>query len=235
MRPKIVALTLVLAVGLVVMAAVMKNMVAGRGGDTQPPEPQKTARTAIVASAKPESSGDPVMREQLRAAEIDKALSEINAVVADGATDPAAKSLLLDKLTNPELEVRSAALQAVIGLSDTNVIPRLEEAEQIIENPREKVAIMDAIAYLKLPSAMPDLPYTPGSNEVTANSVPDLARLRAMAGDSQRARPATSRLARRQKKLEQQGTQFPQAAPPPDGSQSQPAPTLPAPDPAPPQ
>jgi HEAT repeat protein len=134
---------------------------------------------------------------------------------------------LLDKLTDAEPAVRSAALQAVLSLNETNAIPRLEEAEQNVENPREKVAIMDAIAYLKLPDTMPAVPLT---NDPSAMGFPDRpARNNSPAANFQNMKDRSSRAARR---LLQSGQtppgQPPGAAPPAAPPQDQPA----APDPA---
>ena len=62
-------------------------------------------------------------------------------------------------VTHPDPEVRKAALDALMQLGDTNAIPGLEDIVKEIQDPREKVAMMDAIQFLKLPdfdSVVPD-------------------------------------------------------------------------------
>ena len=57
-------------------------------------------------------------------------------------------------MTHREPEVRKAAKDALVQLGDTNAIPGLEQALGLVEDPREKLAMMEAIDYLKLPDAM---------------------------------------------------------------------------------
>ena len=156
-------LTLVVAVGLVALAAVLKSMAGKHTTETQAPPVADNATEPVSAPAaapKPVSTNNAAITEQLRTAEIEKQLDEIRGLVVEGAGNPTATSLLLDKVTHAEPAVRTAALEGVLALNDSNAIPRLQEAEQILENPREKVAVMDAIAYLQLPETMPDTPAT---------------------------------------------------------------------------
>jgi hypothetical protein len=236
MRPKIVILTLLAAMGLVTLAAVLKGAF-GRSANTPPvtadlggpPKPASDGRALNDAS-----SNNAALGGQLRAAEIDKELADISGAVVAGLSDPAARSLLLEKVAHPEPEVRHAALQAVVSINYTDAIPRLEEVEQMLENPREKVAVMDAISYLKLPDVMPD---TPGTNDMAPMDFSRSPQNKVMPGDPGKKRNPKSRSARRQQKQGEPAMpptqQDPQAAPPADPSQTQPA--TPAPDTAPPQ
>ena len=54
--------------------------------------------------------------------------------------------------------MRKAALAALVQLNDTNAVPGLKQAAEQMKDPRAKVAVMDTIDYLKLPSVMPDVP-----------------------------------------------------------------------------
>ena len=95
--------------------------------------------------------------EQLHAAELAKELDQIRDLLADGGINPHATGMLVGKMVHKEPEVRKAALQALMQLGDTNAIPGLEQVQGLTEDPREKVALMDAIVYLKLPPAnMPE-------------------------------------------------------------------------------
>jgi hypothetical protein len=62
------------------------------------------------------------------------------------------------KVTNPEKEVRKAALEALMQLNDTNAIPRLQQAVKSLEDPHDKSAVLDAIAYLQLPDTITNEP-----------------------------------------------------------------------------
>ena len=77
---------------------------------------------------------------------------------ADGTNNPIIITALLDKLSNPEAEVRQAVLESLKQLNDTNAVPGLEKAAESIKDPREKVAVMDTIDYLKMPSITDNVP-----------------------------------------------------------------------------
>ena len=68
--------------------------------------------------------------------------------------------MLFCKITHREPEVRKAARDALVQLGDTNAIPGLEQAVRLVEDPREKLALMEAIDYLKLPDATAGLTRT---------------------------------------------------------------------------
>lgn len=113
--------------------------------------------TTTDARLNPTSSNSAAVLEQLHAAELAKELDQIRDLLADGAINPHATGMLVGKMVHKEPEVRKAALRALIQLSDTNAILGLEQVQGLTEDPREKVALMDAIAYLKLPAAnMPE-------------------------------------------------------------------------------
>jgi hypothetical protein len=158
MRPKIVVLVLMVAIGLVALAAVLKGVLGGRAPEeAKAPEltPEEAASpTTAVPQLSPNSSNTAAILEQLRDAEIGKELDQIRELQADGAVNPLATGLLLGKVTHREPEVRKAAKDALVQLGDTNAIPGLEQAVGLIEDPREKLALLEAIDYLKLPDAM---------------------------------------------------------------------------------
>lgn len=66
-------------------------------------------------------------------------------------------SALIGKVQNPEGEVRKAALAALVQLNDTNAVPGLQQAAELMKDPHAKVDVMDTIDYLKLPSVTPDV------------------------------------------------------------------------------
>ena len=59
---------------------------------------------------------------------------------------------VLEKLSNPEGEVRQTAIRVLREMNDTNAIPGLQHAANTLADPREKVAALDAIDYIKMPS-----------------------------------------------------------------------------------
>jgi hypothetical protein len=155
MRPKIVILTLVVAIGLVALAALLKGVLGGGASQEakapEPPPAEPASPTATSPPVSPNSSNTAAILEQLRVAEVDRELDQIRELQAGGADNPNTTGLLLGKVTHREPVVRKAALEALVQLNDTNAIPGLEQATSLIGDPREKVALMDAVAYLKLP------------------------------------------------------------------------------------
>jgi hypothetical protein len=102
-----------------------------------------------------------VVAEQLRAAEVEKQLDEIEKLRDEADGENNVKVIIpgmIAKLAHPEAEVRKGALEALKHLNDTNAVPALEKAVATIQDLREKVAVLDTIEFLKLPSAFPDLP-----------------------------------------------------------------------------
>jgi hypothetical protein len=157
MRPKIVLIILIVAIGLVALAAVLKSM-ANRSQNQQAkmPEPSlvEPARpTSTGPQINPNASNNAAFVEQLRVTELGRELDQVRELQAAGAGDPNTTAMLLTKVTSREPEVRRSALDALRQLNDTNAIPGLEQAATLVEDPREKVAFMDVIDYLKLPEA----------------------------------------------------------------------------------
>ncbi len=214
MRPKTVVLTLVVAVGLVALAAIMKS-VANRGPAAIAPEttvePAKQASAPSTETAKHVSTNNSAVTEEIRQAEIEKQLDEIRGLIVGGQGNPAATAALCEKVTNPESAVRKAALEGVIALNDSGAVPRLEEAVQALENPREKVAVMDAIAYLQLTNTMPDVPPTNFTSAADSSQTPPPRR--SSNDPNKKKRTSGTRQARMlQRNMQQQQGQAP--APP---------------------
>jgi hypothetical protein len=179
MRPKVVILILVAAFGLLGIMVVLKGVMAGHAGnaggqtpvtqanvDSQSVVTQANVNSQSVATndqfvqVNPaDSSNTAASSEQMRAAAVEKELDAIQELQgeADGENNPKIISALLDKVAHPEAEVRKAAVEALRQLNDTNAIPGLQQAEEHIKDPHEKVAVLDAIDYLNLPNVTPDV------------------------------------------------------------------------------
>lgn len=87
-------------------------------------------------------------REQAK--RIHKRVLELYALAMND--DTASRDAILSEFKNPEKNIRQAALEAAIQFGDRSVVPYLREAAAQTEDPREKVAILDAIDYINLPS-----------------------------------------------------------------------------------
>jgi hypothetical protein len=167
MRPKTAILVLVVAVGLVALAAVLRAVLGGpsRPANNEVPESRPTesaSATGANLQVNPNSSNTAAVAGQVSAVDLGKELDQIRELQANGAGDSTATAKLLTKVTNREREVRTAALDALRQLNDTNAIPALEEAVGLLQDPREKAAVMDVIDYLKLPPIGGDNEPSPG-------------------------------------------------------------------------
>jgi hypothetical protein len=162
MRPKIVILVLMVAIGLVALAAVLKGVMGGHAPqEAQAPEPppEEPANTnPVIPQVSTTSSNTEAILEQLRAKERAKGLDQVRELQAQGAGELATSELLLSMVTHREPEVRKAAVEALVQLNATNTIPGLEEALAATQDPREKIVLMDALTYLKLPEDAPPPP-----------------------------------------------------------------------------
>jgi hypothetical protein len=151
--------------GLLGIVVVLKGLTGGHAGDAGGQKPAVAASVESPAAAtndqvvqvvqvNPNSSNTAAIAEQLRAAEVEKEVGAIRDLQgeADGTNNPMIISALLDKLSHPEGEVRQAVLEALKQMDDTNAVPGLEQAMESIKDPREKVAVMEAIEYIKMPS-----------------------------------------------------------------------------------
>ena len=68
---------------------------------------------------------------------------------------PASLEIILGELTNRDPEIRQAAVDAAMQFGSRDAIPRLKEAVDRTEDPREKVALLEASNFsscLRLPS-----------------------------------------------------------------------------------
>jgi hypothetical protein len=187
MRPKIVILTILVAFGILGLIALLKGVTGGHSGDAGGQKPaveasveSPTAATndqvVQVVQVNPNSSNTAAITEQLRAAEVENEVNQIQDLQgeADGTNNPIIITALLDKLSHPEAEVRKAVLDALKQLNDTNAVPGLEKAAESIKDPREKVAVLDAIEYIQMPSATQNVPPEfatnfPASTSTTTN------------------------------------------------------------------
>lgn len=164
MRPKIVILTLVVAFGLLGLIAVLKG-VGGKNGDQAKesalnapatPATLSPATDAPVAAVGSGAINSGAVSPEIRAAIIQKELEEIQALrdEVDGTNNAIVISALLDKMKALEPEVRKAALDALVQMNDTNAVPGLQTVADNTKEPHEKVSIMNAIEYLKLPDIL---------------------------------------------------------------------------------
>jgi hypothetical protein len=162
MRPKVLVIVLISALGLLAGIAVLMKVLAGSDTDAGvaqeiASEEPSNALAATVQVNPAVSNAASLSADEARAAQIAKELEEIRENLASGTGNPLSLIALLDKVKSPEQEVRKAALEAVVQFNDTNAIPQLNAALQQLEDPRDKAAVLEAISYLQLPDTKDEL------------------------------------------------------------------------------
>jgi len=170
MRPKIVLvimLTAVLALGLLVVLRVgLTKRISGQGamaGSVN--EASETAAVPGIFTTNAESGTTgtqprPLVtnivattpdEDRLEAAAA--AMERLKLALLDDGANPQVVEEVREQLLHSDVEVRKAAVETLIHLHDRGAIPKLKEALAKVEDPREKVGIMDAIEYLEIPEA----------------------------------------------------------------------------------
>lgn len=172
MRPKIAIFTLAVAIALIGLTIILKN----RTSDSAEAVGQQAHDSVAVVETQTDSDkgqsvqSSPVVldtnklaaiADELRSAEVDKQVDEIETLRTEANGENNITVVIpgiIAKMSHPEAEVRKNALEALRHLNDTNAVTALEKVLSKIQDPREKVAVLDTIEYLMLPSAMPDAP-----------------------------------------------------------------------------
>jgi hypothetical protein len=67
-------------------------------------------------------------------------------------SDPDSMEAILAQMKSPYPEVRSDALEAIIQFRSRDAIPSLKEFATQAEDPKEKLAILEAVEFLQLPT-----------------------------------------------------------------------------------
>jgi HEAT repeat protein len=172
MRPKIVILTLLGAFVALAVIVLLKGNAGKNSANAGDPAAltQSTANDNTPAT-NPSVAAGPVaataVSPEIRAAVIDKEVGDIQALAneADGTNNVEIITTLVGKLSEPEPEVRSAVIDGLRQMNDTNAVAPLQKAAESIQDAREKVAVLDLIDYLRMPSITQNVPP-----ELTTNS-----------------------------------------------------------------
>ena len=172
MRPKVVLVIFAIAFGILGIIAFTKGL--GGKSDNGSHATNQTGQTPSQTDAATNQTGQPGqalnstntpgVSEALHETLVDKEVSDVQDMVGriDGTNNPIIIEALVAKLGSPEPDVRKAALDGLKQIDDTNAVPSLRKAVDTIQDPREKVAVLDVIDFINLPS-------------VTQNVAPELA------------------------------------------------------------
>jgi HEAT repeats len=165
MRPKIVILILVAGLGGVIGMLLIKYRMPPPPAaapiaiaEAKPAAPQTAPSIANVpppapvpAAAAPVATTN-IMTDEQRQAAINAETDRLQEWSMND--DPESLSNILADLTNPEQEVREAAIEAAEQFGGTNAIPVLKNLAANDEDPKEKAALLEAANFLSLPSIL---------------------------------------------------------------------------------
>jgi len=184
MRPKVVLLILLVGAGILVLAGVLHGLVGRQSVDSPlPPQGADVAESSPGSLDTGQSGATPAVDTgaasgatsiiattpaEDRAALRDKDIEAISEALLSSEEDGNSVSAIATRLENADAQVRAAAREAAVHLGDTNIIPYLTVALERINDPREKVELMDAIQFLQLPSGA-DVEMPEGADVVPPN------------------------------------------------------------------
>ena len=185
LKPKFVLVILLLGVAALALMGIMHGVVNKREGPAQPspvvpPEKAEASQTTSNVPVNAQATSNIAMTANEQTAfQKQKDLDAVNDALLSSDGDPRAMLEVASRLENSDAEVRTAARESAVHLGDTNIIPYLNSALNNLKDPREKVAIMDAIAYLQIPSAA-ETARDPALESILTNSAPIPRRLQPM-------------------------------------------------------
>ena len=178
MRPKLVIVVFVLGIALLSVPFLLKTL--RNSGDRQPqPEvpvvvPEVVTPSPTNPALAPVTSLVAMTPDEERAARVEKDLETLKNALLQSSDDPMGVFKALEKVTSPDSEVRKAAIEAVRHLNNREAIPRLKEALPRLEDPEDKVAVLETIKYLEMPDNTDEPPATadlpPGSLPFSSNT-----------------------------------------------------------------
>jgi len=185
LKPKFVLVILLLGVAALALMGIIHGVVNKREGPAQPspvvpPEKAEASQTTSNVPVNAQATSNIAMTANEQTAfQKQKDLDAVNDALLSSDGDPRAMLEVASRLENSDAEVRTAAREAAVHLGDTNIIPYLNSALNNLKDQREKVALMDAIAYLQIPSAA-ETARDPALESILTNSAPIPRRLQPM-------------------------------------------------------
>jgi hypothetical protein len=162
MRPKVVLAILlagVLAVGSIIYlkshsSAPAPNTAPASAAPTPTPAPAPAPAPVVVKK---------ILTPEQRQAAIDAETDRLQEWSM--SDDPASLSNILADLSNPEKEIREAAIEAAKQFGSSNAIPTLKAVAANTPDTEEQIALLEAANFLSLPSMTFGGPATPQTPE----------------------------------------------------------------------
>lgn len=172
MRPKIVILILLAGLAGVIGILLIKQPQGEPPpaaapiaiAEAKPAAPQTAPAITNIPITAPAPVATNTLTPEQRQAAIDAETARLQQWSMND--DPASLSSILADLTNPEKEIRIAAIEAAEQFGSTNAIPILKNLAANDADPKEKAALLDAANFISLPSIFDDAqPITPAERE----------------------------------------------------------------------
>lgn len=155
MRPRFV-LALLLVTALVLGIAFLLRQPSEKAAAPPPITETKTPAPVVSVAPPPSASlpaapvAAPVVTEKQRQAAIDAETDRLQEWSMND--DPESLANILADLTNPEKEIRDAAIEAVKQFGSADAIPTLKQLAANTTDPEEQGALLQAAEFLSLPS-----------------------------------------------------------------------------------
>ena len=108
------------------------------------------ASPPLIVTAAPPAIVDAAALAEEHRASIQARIAHLNELEAKD--DSASLQAILSELTNPEMEIRAAAIESTIQFQSREAIPVLNDLASRTADPDEKQALLDAAEFLQLPT-----------------------------------------------------------------------------------
>jgi hypothetical protein len=182
MRPKVVAVILLLAVCVLGMALLIPRafhyMQAAETPENMPfaptqvgaspqkeisaPAPSTVSKIPVITNILAAVVVAPNNQDTNHAEYVQERVAELTSLAMND--DANSFNIIWSELSNPDKEIRAGALEAVIQFGDHSVGPRLRDLAAQTQDPAEQAAILEAADYLDLPP-ITDLPRKQPENK----------------------------------------------------------------------
>jgi len=184
MRPKVVIAILLVALGVLGIAALLSQILHPQ---PQPMKAQSASNqsSGIPSAHKPETAAwisvapttiitneedtnAPAMLKEEHENYVERRDAELEELAMQ--TNDEAHQEIVSELKNSDSAIRKAALDALMQAGDRSVIPQMQQIADQTSDPEEKHAILDAIDYINLPSLTEHLQQQGVSKPSAANT-----------------------------------------------------------------
>ena len=159
MRPKIVVTVLLIAFGLLAIAAIISKKLTPTPAkpvvaESSPPSAPSPAHVETLAFQNPAPPPPPPIIQIQPQTNHEDYVRQRSDELAELAMNDDTNSLntILSELTNPDARIRQAARDAVIQFGDRSAIPQLTDLLAQTDDSQEKAKIQETIDYLKMPT-----------------------------------------------------------------------------------